>query len=301
MGVTLWFVRIAYRRKKRHNQPPPPPAVFLPGLSSVSAENSDVEKGHDTKAERSGTQGDRTKPEPLTIALLAQAQAREDTDSSSESEDSGDDDQRYARLLGRWEFNSHIPGIRRLWEWKLYKVRQKTRHRMRRSQEEYEWDYPLSRWRRRLASVFRGRKKWRLKRRGGKKEKTDLDSDCGSEDEKAKNNELGAEHEARVKGRKMWAGEVLGRVVGWVGLEWDSGRSSSGSSISGSSSTSGSPSGASSIDGEDGQARWVRVRERARRIASVGRIPSGFRRRERNPDVEMGGVVRMVSGESTYD
>lgn len=291
----LWFVRIAHNRKKRLNERPPPTKMAWPGLSSGLAEDSDLEEGDDVEENGRNAQGARVwiEPFPRPTRVTRPAEGMESSDSedteSSESEDSGDDDDRYSRLLGKWEWNRHIPVVRRLWEWKLYRVRQRARHRIRRSQEEFEWDYPLSRWRRRLASLFRGRKKWRLKRRGARKEKTDLDLDCGSGDEKTKNEELGAEHKARVEGRKRWVGEVVGRVVGWVGLEWDSGSSSSGSSRA-----SGSPSGASSIVGVDGQGRWVRARERAKRIASVGRIPSGFRRRGRNPDLEMGGGVRMV-------
>jgi len=300
VGVTFWFRRIEYRRNKRLNpEPPPPPKVLLPGLSSGPAEDSDLEKGHKTKAERRRAQGERVEMESLR-ALAHLTQAREGAE-YSESENTGDDDREYSHLFGRWDWHSHIPGVRRLWEWKLYKVRRATGHRMRRSQERYEWDYPLSRWRHRVASAFRGRKKWRLARRRQKKEKTDLDTDCGSEDERAKNNELGAEHHGRVEGRKRWAREVMERVVGWVGLEWDRSSSSSGSSSGGGGSiTSGGGSGVSGGDGEDGQARWVRVRERARRIALVGRIPSGFRRRESTVDEEMG-VVRMVSGELAHD
>jgi hypothetical protein len=294
VGVTFWFLRIAYRRKKRLNQSPSPPKVLWSSLPFGPLADLDLEKGHETKAERRRAQGDWAEMEPLREDAYL-SQAREGI-GYSESENTGDDDREYSHLFGRWDWHSHIPGVRRLWEWNLYKVRRETRHRMRRSQERYEWDYPLSRWRHRLASAFRGRMKWRLARRRQKKEKTDLDTDCGSEDEWVKNNELGAEHHGRVEGRKRLAGEVLERVVGWVGLEWDSSSSSSGGSSSGGSITGAGGSGASSGDGEDSQARWVRVRERARRISLVGRIPSGFRRRERTADEEMG-VVRMISGE----
>lgn len=299
VGVTLWFLRIAYRRKKRQNRPPPPPKVLSPGHASRPAEGLDLEKGHETKTERHGARRNRVGIVSVR-SLSHRARAREDEEYSG-SENTGDDDREYSHLFGRWDWHSHIPGVRRLWEWKLYKVRRETRHRMRRSQERYEWDYPLSRWRHRLASMFRGRRKWRLVPRREKKKRMDWESDCGSEDERAKNGELGVEHQARVEGRKRWAGEVMGRVVGWVGLEWDSSSSSSGGSSSSSSITSSSGSGGRSGDGEDGRARWAGVRERARSISLVGRISSGFRRREKNADEEMGGVVRMVTGEFAHD
>ncbi|KAK4445379.1 hypothetical protein QBC34DRAFT_164894 [Podospora aff. communis PSN243] len=86
-----------------------------------------------------------------------------------ESDNTGDEETQYAHLFNRWTWHTHIPYVRRLWEWKLYKIRRQ-KHLMRRSQEGMEWDYPLSRWRYRIVWVFRGlgrsvRRRWWVWRR----------------------------------------------------------------------------------------------------------------------------------------
>ncbi|KAK5654263.1 hypothetical protein OQA88_7438 [Cercophora sp. LCS_1] len=135
----------------------------------------------------------------------------DDSDYGTSISSATDDDEReYAYLFGRWDWHTRIPFIRRLWLWKLYRIRGQ-RHRLRRSQEGVEWDYPLSRWRGWVVWVIRRR---RRRRRRNQRE----DDDCDSDDENARNYRRGAEHRWRVKVRREWLGDAVKGVGGWFGF-----------------------------------------------------------------------------------
>ncbi|KAM7187525.1 hypothetical protein V8F33_011172 [Rhypophila sp. PSN 637] len=91
--------------------------------------------------------------------------ASSSSSTSSDSSSKERDENEYAPLLNRWRWHTHIPLVRRLWVWKLYKVSsRKTALARRRKRsgvggdsadltlrknnsagENWEWDYPLSR------------------------------------------------------------------------------------------------------------------------------------------------------------
>jgi hypothetical protein len=188
--------------------------------------------------------------------LRDHAHADTDTDiDTDESDDEGiaDDDDQYAPLLGRYNWHIHVPGLRGLWEWRLYPVRRRRRrrqHQLRRSQEKWEWDYPLSRWRSKVLVMLEAA--WRFfssillrnnkkkggagtgrqrdvvvveyENNGGVYRYTEDGSDCLSEDERARKEAREMEHRERVEGRREWLagiGHFMGSFFGVGSKERD--------------------------------------------------------------------------------
>jgi len=197
------------------------------------------------------------------------------SDSYSDSEATVDDDREYALLFRRWNWHTRIPYIRRLWEWKLYTVRRQ-RHRMRRSQEGVEWDYPLSRWR--YGVIWRLHRAWRHQRKvkGGRKKngigenaRAREEDECVSDDEKARNYELGLEHRGRMNLRREMVADAARAVGAWFGYMGGDRRRK----------------------GEDGEEEGGEEVEQLGVDTQQGVLPSlrsVFRRRQRVVDEEMG-------------
>ncbi|KAK3339981.1 hypothetical protein B0T25DRAFT_366332 [Lasiosphaeria hispida] len=137
---------------------------------------------------------------------------------SGDSISDGDDNHEYAPIFSRWRWHTRIPWVRRLWLWNLYEVR-RSRHRVRSSQEEWEWDYPLRRWRSQTFGRLKTRvKKWWVLRgvekavdkgllepeEGREYLRKTWDAECWSEDERMLRGTREDEHRDRVKGRKKW-------------------------------------------------------------------------------------------------
>ncbi|KAK1831011.1 hypothetical protein QBC39DRAFT_284169, partial [Podospora conica] len=216
--VALWFAIMRKKWRKRQNRQ----LLFESKASRVresSSDESDLEKESPARGKRQNAKDDPDGPGIRSMASAGRRRARnEDDSSSSGSEDTGDDDGEYARLFSRWNWHTHMPIVRWLWEWKLYKVRRGARPRMRRSREPYEWDYPLNRWRRGLKSAFQPTRKWKLRRVRGKKEKTQMNWDCDGGHERAEDDELGVGHDRRAEKRKErvegGVKSALGKVMG---------------------------------------------------------------------------------------
>ncbi|KAK3389995.1 hypothetical protein B0H63DRAFT_106260 [Podospora didyma] len=189
---------------------------------------------------------------------------------------------RYASLLSKWRWHTHIPGVRRLWLWKLYPVSRSKRHRLR-SQEQWEWDYPLRRLRGIDFSLF-----WKnnsqpvaesyWSKHGDNDDGGDApssheeensedegevaygreieandgeDSECHSIDERARRETIELEHNDRVQERKNWLGSLFGqRKHGKESrhgdeVEWDEGRSQEGGRASPDAATGATPEASS--------------------------------------------------------
>jgi hypothetical protein len=211
-----------------------------------------------------------------------------------ESENTVDDNSRYAHLFNRWTWHTRIPYVRQLWEWKLYKIRRQ-KHLMRRSQEGMEWDYPLSRWRYGIVWVIRKlgrsiRRRWRARRSrdetrqpGGRRGSAFYaggrgDVDCASDDEKAKDHQLGMEHRGRVLERRAWAADVAKGFAARFKFGFGRGDEIEGRELG---------------EGREGEGMEEEVERAARDGVQRERrtLRSVFRRRRRVEDEEMG-IVR---------
>jgi len=276
IGIGLLFARMSRKNKKRMERAkllaPPKPWELVSGATGLDSAGtrggSDTLKNKKKKRKRNHRKHDddgnsiaSDHDSDLTSASGYESDASrdgktDDDDSDTESEGTNDDDNEYAPLLNRWRWHTHIPGVRRLWLWKLYKVKSPpaiggTRtlwHRMRRSEEKWEWDYPLSRWRARTIGKVRlrfdkivmARERRRDKARNGDKmmeegrnsigardrepppppydhgyyhrhsevEREARDEECNSEDERSRRGGLEAGHKERVEERKEWIADI---------------------------------------------------------------------------------------------
>ncbi|KAK4194328.1 hypothetical protein QBC40DRAFT_188426 [Triangularia verruculosa] len=150
------------------------------------------------------------------------ARRRDDDDSSDEEWDdmSIDDENDYAPIFRRWRFHTHVPGLRKLWLWKLYPVsKPPAHHHLNKAQEDFEWDYPLRRWRdvtTERATLFI--QSWKADRKDknvqeAKHRHGPDDDECFSEDERHRSQTEEVEHRERVEERKDWLRD-------WLGLSW---------------------------------------------------------------------------------
>jgi len=147
---------------------------------------------------------------------------------------------------------------------------------MRRSQEGVEWDYPLSRWR--YGVIWRLRRAWRRQRKvkGGRKKngigenaRAREEDECVSDDEKARNYELGLEHRGRMNLRREMVADAARAVGAWFGYMGGDRRRK----------------------GEDGEEEGGEEVEQLGVDTQQGVLPSlrsVFRRRQRVVDEEMG-------------
>ncbi|KAM7219083.1 hypothetical protein V8F06_005521 [Rhypophila decipiens] len=168
--------------------------------------------------------------------------ASSSSSTSSDSSSKERDENEYAPLLNRWRWHTHIPVVRRLWVWKLYKVSSRKTALARRRRrpgaggdsadltlrknnsagENWEWDYPLSRARLMTFGLVYDKV---LEADGDESEDDHHDGDeddeddeeeedCDSEDERVRREVLEAEHHERVDKRKKW---LSGFVPGGYG------------------------------------------------------------------------------------
>jgi hypothetical protein len=78
----------------------------------------------------------------------------ETTDYDVEMPTFTDYEEKYAPLRGRYNWHAHIPGLRLLWKRQLYPVELSVSNEWWVSHERSEWDYPLSRWRRKVRKML---------------------------------------------------------------------------------------------------------------------------------------------------
>ncbi|KAK0673165.1 hypothetical protein QBC41DRAFT_352872 [Cercophora samala] len=215
--IGIVFYRMASKAKKRMDSAQRPPPSKWQALKQSQIRRRSHKHNH--------RQDDDSYLSDCTSDISADGYStrrRQNTDDSSDEESddmSIDDDNDYAPIFRRFRFHTHVPGLRKLWLWKLYPVSQPpAHHQVSKAQEDFEWDYPLRRWRdvtKERVTLFIA--SWK----SGKNEARtrDLkhnhpdDDECFSEDERHRSQTEELEHRERVEERKNW-------LKGWLGLSW---------------------------------------------------------------------------------
>ncbi|KAK0744290.1 hypothetical protein B0T21DRAFT_280288 [Apiosordaria backusii] len=219
LGIGLVFYRMASKSKKRMDSAQRPPPSKWQALKQVQTKKH-IHKHKHRKDDDDSFLSDCTSE--ISGDEIGSRRQRDDDDSSDDESDdmSIDDENDYAPIFRRWRFHTHVPGLRKLWLWKLYPVSQPPgHHHLSKAQEDFEWDYPLRRWRdatREKVTLFIT--SWMA----DKKEKNAHDSkhksgaddeECFSEDERHRSQTEEMEHRERVEERKDW-------LRGWLGMPW---------------------------------------------------------------------------------
>ncbi|KAK4677382.1 hypothetical protein QC764_405710 [Podospora pseudoanserina] len=217
LGIGIVFYRMASKAKRRMDsaqRPPPSKWQALKQSQTRKYSHKHKHKQDDDESYLSDCTSD------ISDGYSTRRRRNDDDSSDEESDDlSIDDDNDYAPIFRRFRFHTHVPGLRKLWLWKLYPVSQPpAHHHLSKAQEDFEWDYPLRRWRdvtrEKMAVYVASWKANQLQKKGhGSRHNHPDEDECFSEDERHRSQTEELEHRERVDERKDW-------LRGWLGLSW---------------------------------------------------------------------------------